>query len=177
MECRSCFDALTAFIDQELSPGDRQSVEEHLDRCPSCRDEYRSLLNSQELMAKLPWLEPDLRVWDAIQAEIALAPAGRSSVQGPQAHRNLIQTLVGWLLRPWLPISALGGILGLVLLANYLDPPNPVQNEFSHFIQERERMYDSQRRILFTHGQWQPREERNPFSQPASFSRQNPFQE
>jgi anti-sigma factor RsiW len=176
MECRSCFDALTAFMDQELSPGDRQSVEDHLNHCPSCREEYDSLLESYELTTKLSWVEPDARVWAGIRSQLAVG-ALNNPVQGPMAHRKLVEVLVSWIMRPWLPISALAGILGFVLLVNYLDPPNPVESEFSHFIQERERIYDSQRKILFTHGQWQLREERNPFSQPASFSDKNPFQE
>ncbi|MEJ2082106.1 MAG: hypothetical protein P8Y94_08010 [Acidobacteriota bacterium] len=78
---------------------------------------------------------------------------------------------------PRVRLSTLAGLLGLVLLVNYLEPPNPVESEFSHFIQERERMYDNQRKVLFTNGQWQLRDERNPFSQPISFSDKNPFQE
>lgn len=163
-------------MDQELSPDDRQTIEDHLDHCPSCRGEYDSLLESYEITTRLPWIEPDLQVWDGIQSQLAMGSLS-SPVEGPVTHRKLVEVLVNWLMRPWLPISALAGILGLVLLVNYMDPPNPVESEFSHFIQERERIYNDQRKILFTHGQWQLREERNPFSQPASFSDKNPFQE
>jgi hypothetical protein len=176
MECRSCFDALTAFIDQELSPHDRQTVEDHLDRCLSCREEYDSLLQSYEFTEKLPWIEPDSRVWAGIRSQVAVSPA-YGPIERPVTYRRLIEVLVNWLMRPWLPISTLAGLLGLVLLVNYLEPPNPVESEFSHFIQERERMYDNQRKVLFTNGQWQLRDERNPFSQPISFSDKNPFQE
>ena len=178
MECRSCTDALTALMDQELPPAEQQSVEEHLSTCASCRNEYESLLEAHRLPVQLSSISPDVGLWRRIEAELAGGSAlgVRPVVPVPSRH-GLGNALAGWLLRPWVPISALGGILIVMLAVNYLDPPDPIEHEFSHFIQQRERIYDNQRKLLSTDGQWQPRDARNPFSQPVSFSDKNPFQE
>ena len=131
---------------------------------------------SVQLVDQLPWIEPDARIWAGIRSQLGPASVA-SPAAAPQAGRAPLAVLRSWIVRPWVPVSALAGILGLVLLLNHLDPPNPIQHEFTHFIQERERIYDNQRKLLLTHGEWQLREERNPFSQPASFSNKNPFQE
>ena len=71
MECRSCTDALTALMDQELPPAEQQSVEEHLSTCASCRNEYESLLEAHRLPVQLSAISPDVGLWRRIEAELA----------------------------------------------------------------------------------------------------------
>lgn len=48
LDCRECFDALDAFAEIELSgksPAEAMPlVQDHLDRCAGCKDEYFALM-------------------------------------------------------------------------------------------------------------------------------------
>lgn len=37
-DCRDAMHRLYEYLDRELSPEDQQVVQDHLDRCPPCRD-------------------------------------------------------------------------------------------------------------------------------------------
>ena len=56
LDCRECFDALDAFAEIELegkSPAEAMPlVQEHLDRCAGCKDEYVALLRALETLKK-----------------------------------------------------------------------------------------------------------------------------
>ena len=50
LTCGHCYDELDEFIEMKLSGKDAAQalplVEEHLDRCPACREEYETLLKA-----------------------------------------------------------------------------------------------------------------------------------
>ena len=43
MDCPACSEGLTAFLDGELAPSDRELVQQHLEACPQCSQEFESL--------------------------------------------------------------------------------------------------------------------------------------
>jgi anti-sigma factor RsiW len=54
MDCRDTKKRLSAYIDNELSLKERQSVERHLGQCPSCAHEERELRIVSILMERIP---------------------------------------------------------------------------------------------------------------------------
>lgn len=53
ISCSECFDAVSHFVDVELSGKDAVAempqVKQHLDQCPACREEYETLRDLQRL--------------------------------------------------------------------------------------------------------------------------------
>ena len=93
-----------AALDRPLDPGDEADLREHLARCASCRADVARMRSDHALLADLPDIAPDPRVYDAVMA------AARSHRRGT----------------PWsaLAVAAvllLGGIGGAVLAAGALD--------------------------------------------------------
>ena len=94
-----------AALDRPLDPADEADLQEHLARCASCRSDVARMRSDHALLADLPDIAPDPRVYDAVMA------AARSHRRGT----------------PWsaLAVAAvllLGGIGGAVLAAGALDP-------------------------------------------------------
>ena len=70
MKDRHYREQLSAFVDQEMSADDRQTIAEHLLHCESCRAEYKGVKLGSSLAAKLSSAEaPDI-VWRSIDDEI-----------------------------------------------------------------------------------------------------------
>lgn len=61
---------LSAFVDQELSKGERQAVAEHLLVCEACRREHDELKLGAVLAAKLPTVDAPPAVWINIQDKL-----------------------------------------------------------------------------------------------------------
>jgi predicted anti-sigma-YlaC factor YlaD len=53
MDCNDVRKKMSAYLDDELSFKDRELVERHLDMCPSCADEKKSLLLISSLMDEI----------------------------------------------------------------------------------------------------------------------------
>jgi len=51
-------DLLSAYIDNALNPGERESVRAHIQSCTSCRAEHESLLATQVMLRSLPVVPP-----------------------------------------------------------------------------------------------------------------------
>jgi anti-sigma factor RsiW len=51
-------DRLSDLIDGELTPGDRDMIEAHLDQCPGCRRVYDELRQTVSLLHNLPKPRP-----------------------------------------------------------------------------------------------------------------------
>lgn len=54
MNCRQIQERLTAYLDGELRPRDRQRVAAHLDTCAQCRAEQRAIVALRRLLADHP---------------------------------------------------------------------------------------------------------------------------
>ncbi|WP_343075957.1 anti-sigma factor family protein [Armatimonas rosea] len=53
MSCRHCRERLSAYLDSELSPDEREGVQSHLDSCAACTVEYRALAETKRALASL----------------------------------------------------------------------------------------------------------------------------
>ena len=51
-------DLLSAYIDNALNPGERESVRAHIETCTSCQAEHESLLATQVMLSSLPVVPP-----------------------------------------------------------------------------------------------------------------------
>ena len=53
ISCSECFDAVSHFVDVELSGADAVAqmpqIKQHLDQCPACREEYETLRDLRRL--------------------------------------------------------------------------------------------------------------------------------
>ncbi len=75
MDCRQCSDDLSAYIDGELSEGAAAQMQEHLAKCPPCRDQHDDLVNSVTFVTEHTGvLEPVPEIWNNLRARIAEMP-------------------------------------------------------------------------------------------------------
>ena len=49
MNCFTCENNLSAYVDDELTTDVRRDIEAHLDTCEKCHQEYETLLSTWEL--------------------------------------------------------------------------------------------------------------------------------
>jgi predicted anti-sigma-YlaC factor YlaD len=101
MTCARARRLFGAYWDDEITQGEREWLESHLNACAVCRKEYDALARSLEIVASLPREEaaPDL-------LERTLARARRAS----PAPDRLPETQ-----RPWIPVTATAAAAVLVL--------------------------------------------------------------
>ncbi len=62
MSCRGVRRRLSAYLDQDLPPGESRAVAEHLRRCDACSAHWDSLRRATELLSESPRLEPSERI-------------------------------------------------------------------------------------------------------------------
>ena len=131
MDCRTCSESLTAFVDDELSVRDKESLETHLTQCRPCREEHESLLDSYQLVDQLSYLETDPALWTRIHSEITHLPTDKPSWFSPFQSFFSVR---------WIPITA--GALGIALLSFFFlnDSKVEMQQEFQVYLEEREQM-------------------------------------
>lgn len=70
MSCEELSEELSAYVDDELSPAERERLEAHLQGCDRCRLELQSLHTVSRLVASLPQVEPAPAFADAIKAQL-----------------------------------------------------------------------------------------------------------
>ncbi|MCH7802526.1 MAG: zf-HC2 domain-containing protein [Acidobacteria bacterium] len=131
MECLTCTESLTAFMDGELSPAQAKKVESHFTQCTLCHDDYQSLLHTYQLVEQVGLLELDPNLWTRIHSEITdLSPSESTWLAS-------LRSLFG--IR-WVPIAA--GTLGVVFLSLFfVNQPNPeIQDAFDEYVREREQL-------------------------------------
>lgn len=132
MECRSCIESLTAYLDGELSPGEQESVEKHLALCGPCRQEHESLAYTHRLLDRLPELPLDPSLWNRISS--ALTPAPAPFLAG-------FLDLRSQLFRRWVPLTAMAGAAFLLLLVFSLPTPEQdMEGQLWNFVREREQL-------------------------------------
>ncbi len=52
MNCNTVSKKLSAYMDSELTPGENATLEEHLDKCPGCREQLSALTEQHNLLKK-----------------------------------------------------------------------------------------------------------------------------
>ncbi len=131
MDCLTCTESLTAFMDGELSPDQARKVEIHFTQCTPCYDDYQSLLHTYQLVEQVGLLDLDPDLWTRIHSEITDVSPSESTWLAS------LRSLFG--IR-WVPIAA--GTLGVAFLSLFLiNQPDPeVQQAFREYVREREQL-------------------------------------
>src|SRR5690606_34134860 len=133
MECRSCREALTAYLDGELASRELQEVDTHLAGCTNCRDELESLKFAYDLTMQLPELDVSADLWDRIYTGLL------TSVTTSPDSNNFSRR--AWP-RQWIPIAAtLVGVLAVALLLAPGTNSDPVAEQtFAEFLRQRQQV-------------------------------------
>lgn len=87
--CEAYQALMMGLMDKELSPEESRSVNEHLIRCASCREEYDLLCESSRKLSGLSYTEPDEKILNKIWKS-PYSRFGRNAALG--------MILAGWLL-------------------------------------------------------------------------------
>lgn len=70
MNCFTCENNLSAYIDDELTTDVRRDIEGHLDTCEKCHKEYETLLSTWELAGDMRTEAAPDGLWQAVEAEL-----------------------------------------------------------------------------------------------------------
>ena len=164
MECRTCSESITAFVDGELDGKERAGIEGHLSQCESCRAEHQSLRYAQDLIDRIPVLDLSPELWPKIDSGLTALKA-RQSIH-PAKSQSLLKCR-------WLPVAAtllLGVLTSFFLL--YHANPSSLRLELDTYVRERDQLKTERRVPLSdlsrpTHY--------NPFAVHAHILVRNPF--
>ncbi|MDQ3069714.1 MAG: zf-HC2 domain-containing protein, partial [Acidobacteriota bacterium] len=76
MSCNT--DRLSAYLDDELSPGERREVDLHVPACAECREVLTGLALVRDVASRLHDIDraPDANLWPGVESR--LEPGGRS---------------------------------------------------------------------------------------------------
>ena len=167
MECLTCTESLTAFMDGELSPDQTKKVEIHFTQCTPCHDDYQSLLHTFQLVEQVGLLELDPDLWTRIHSEITDVSPSESTWLAS------LRSLFG--IR-WVPIAT--GTLGVAFLSLFfVNQPDPeVQQAFVEYVTEREQLEVPRVRVSQNASSLELRTAYpNPFIVQVRRSQENPF--
>jgi hypothetical protein len=75
MKCKEINELLVAYLDEEVTPEERQQIEAHLTSCQKCREELRLLASTRDslrqvLHTRAAGVEPSPRVWNLVRQRI-----------------------------------------------------------------------------------------------------------
>jgi len=70
MNCFTCENNLSAYIDDEITTDVRREMEAHLDTCETCHKEYETLLSSWELAGDMRTEAAPDGLWQSVEAEL-----------------------------------------------------------------------------------------------------------
>jgi hypothetical protein len=121
MKCKEIDPRLTAFLHNEVSPTEKESIQAHLDGCPTCQGELERLTQvgarlSQALNESAASLTPPEAAWEAIQRRIGFSNPDSSNAAA--ASRRPPFTRIWGSTGPGRRLAiALGVVLLLILLA------------------------------------------------------------
>ncbi len=125
----SCKDPglLSALLDGELPPEEKQAVERHLRSCPDCRRQMEALARNDGLLRQMPALQPsdgfDRVFWEKVER-----------LPAPSPRRP-------WLLTGWRPLLA-GGVAGLAVAVLIAYGPHKAPSPEDMFIAEHMEMLE-----------------------------------
>jgi len=133
MNCRSCADDLTAYLDGELPSGRREEIAAHLRACGSCGRELAELeLAAAFVGERVATLEPGPQLWNNLRARITALPAEPGPawmIGGWPANRWL--AALGGLAAAAAVVAALWGYLG------YRESERSLQRYMASYIEQR----------------------------------------
>jgi len=70
VECRKIKKLLQLYIDNALTLGEKQMVEEHLKECSTCRAELKSLSSIVKMIGSLPEISPPPDFTEKVMSKI-----------------------------------------------------------------------------------------------------------
>jgi predicted anti-sigma-YlaC factor YlaD len=122
LDCRQIDELLSGYLDGELTQGDRQRVELHLESCSKCREAYGELARLREAVGDLAFGELSQDEWSKIMNDVTVRTSRGSGwvlyvvglviVCGYAAYEFAVDEKVPALIK-----SGVGAlVLGLVLL-------------------------------------------------------------
>lgn len=115
MSCTAYQEKISDYIDELLSPAERQLIESHFLDCPDCYSCYQDLLAICQASRQLPLHEPSDCVWQNILAHITPAPTARPAPTPTRwLERWLPFNFGGWAWQPALAAVVLIVIAGAV---------------------------------------------------------------
>ncbi|HTI13331.1 MAG TPA: zf-HC2 domain-containing protein [Dictyobacter sp.] len=85
MSCEQVKDLLSAYLDNQLAAGERQSIALHLQLCNSCRDILSDYRYFDDLLAQLPRITPQ----PALRSELFLSLEEYLTVTGTSNNYNV----------------------------------------------------------------------------------------
>ncbi len=78
MNCFTCEQNITAYIDDELGHDQRRDVESHLAECDRCRQDYESQMTAWEIASNADAVEAPGDLWSRIEAQLPKRESGTS---------------------------------------------------------------------------------------------------
>jgi len=127
MRCKAVQEQLQEYLDGQLSPGQAQAIQAHLDACAACREELALLRQVDAALATVPLLEESAHFTTRIMAQ--LGATGTKSPQG-RTRQTSPAFLPAFRLR-WEDAAvsfAFAGVMMAVLLAFSLLEPQHLLN-------------------------------------------------
>jgi predicted anti-sigma-YlaC factor YlaD len=74
--CLRILALLPRFIENDFTAEESQSIEDHLDACPSCKAEYDAMASLVDTLESLPTIGVPASFKDAVMKHIPKAPKG-----------------------------------------------------------------------------------------------------
>jgi anti-sigma factor RsiW len=122
LDCKQIDDMLSGYLDGELTQGDRQQVEVHLETCAGCRSVYDQLASLRQTVGQMSFEQMSQERWGAMMNDVTvrtsrgagwlLYVAGLIVVCGYAAYAFMIDDAVPALIK-----SGAGAlVVGLLLL-------------------------------------------------------------
>ncbi len=176
MNCESCAEDLTAYIDGELSETKARDVRTHLDRCGACRDEHRSLeLSARFVETHARELQMRPESWNLVRARIAALPA-----PAPGLFQWLTSNL--WWSSAVTALATAALALGFWGYMHHIESQRDLTHYMSEYIQAREEQEQTHRITPLESdssaadaGVLHPEYVNNPFVTVRSSADMNPF--
>jgi hypothetical protein len=167
MDCKQCTENLTAFLDGELQASNSSEMRLHLDICPSCADELRSLKEAADyIKSHYRDLKPRLESWNMIRARLSSTDSSSwFHFFAPNRWRIAMASL------------AIVAALGIGYLQYQQFQTRNLENYIAQYIHDREA--DSQSQSIQLNAEANSQIEipyaDNPFIEISAASAENPF--
>jgi predicted anti-sigma-YlaC factor YlaD len=71
-DCKKIADMISGYLDGELTQGDRQLVEVHLEQCKQCRNAYDEMARLSEAVGKLSFGEMPPEAWSKMMNDLTV---------------------------------------------------------------------------------------------------------
>lgn len=117
---------LSLYLDDDLPPRKRRSLEEHLQKCPRCQKVLKDLGTIRQETRSLENLSPPEGLWEVIQKHLELSPPGQKRV-----YQGAIP-LATWLRRGWVWKGALitsAAVVAVFILLRLFPVWTPAEQE------------------------------------------------